>query len=290
MVTISEFILYFFMDIDSFVVILPKSAGAEPGAGAKTKTQPTKNMQNVTKLHREIRKNLSDMLQGFVEHCEFSENLIGKVEFPIYHSGLKYGTPVFTHRGSRKRWGSARIIGLIGQNQIESETPTQILLQFIEILTQNPGLAGESVLRILPVADPVALERGDDDDTATSSRLAQRVVGSFKEQSIDGWIEIRPTQGSELSIEGTVPLSFLQAFEEIDEITPTAKETRRIRVPSSAELRFAHDDRQWKLILSVPASWNGAGQILETARFVAHLLYAEARLARHANRKLNRRS
>jgi hypothetical protein len=88
-----------------------------------------------------------------VEHCEFSEHLTGRIDFPLYYLGFKYGAPVFTHVCPGHEREDRPVVGLIGWNTPTSQLASQVLLQFIEILTQHPRVAGNAILALAPSSE-----------------------------------------------------------------------------------------------------------------------------------------
>ncbi len=247
-------------------------------------------MQQITTLHPDLRKNLRNLLQGYVEHCAFSDHLTGRIDFPIYYYGFKYGAPVFTHVGPGHSRQDRPVVGMIGWNTPTSQLASQVLLQFIEILTQHPRLADASVLRILPVANPVALELGEDAPGREEWDLLGHLADQFKEQAADGWIEVHSADIAEFTLAGEASPALYQALEEIQETTPAARATGSIRIPSVVNVKPARPDERWQLRLLVPATWDDSRSVHAVARFVARLIYTEARISRHARRLLHQAS
>jgi hypothetical protein len=239
---------------------------------------------HITTLHPDLRKNLRNLLQGYVEHCEVSEQLTGRIEFPIYYHGFKYGAPVFTHVGPGKASDDRPVVGMIGWNTPGSQLPSQILLQFIEILAQHPRLADSSVLRILPVANPVALELEEDAPPREEWDLLDRLAGQFKEQAADGWIEVQSADVKDFTLAGEISPALYQALEMVQETTPAARGRGSIKVPGVVNVKPIRDDERWQLRLLVPSTWDDSRSVHAVARFIVRLVHAQARIARRQRR------
>ena len=233
--------------------------------------QPTIKM-NITRLDRSLRKNLRDLLQGYVEHCEVSHHLMARMDFPIYYHGFKFGAPVFTHIGRSEPSSDRQVIGLIGLNDPGSQVASDVLLQLIEILTQHPNLADDSVLRILPVANPVALEMGDDAPASEEWDILRHLIGQFQEQAVDGLLELVSGQDDRYSLEGEASPSLFAALEDVHAGLPADSERSRVRYPDHITLKPVGASDRWKLRLTIPETWTDAPEVHATARFIARLI------------------
>ena len=242
---------------------------------------------HITTLHPDLRKNLRNLLQGYVEHCEFSEHLTGRIDFPLYYLGFKYGAPVFTHVGPGHEREDRPVVGLIGWNTPESQLASQVLLQFIEILTQHPRVAGNAILRLLPVANPVALELDEDAPSHEEWDLLGHLAEQFKNQASNGLIEIQAADVKEFTLAGEITPAIYQALETVSVIIPAIR--GRIAVPTSLELKPVRPDERWQLRLIVPSDWNDPRSVHAVARFLVRLLHTQTRISRRL-RKLARPS
>jgi hypothetical protein len=242
---------------------------------------------HITTLHPDLRKNLRNLVQGYVEHCEFSEHLTGRIEFPIYYLGFKYGAPVFTHVNAGKATVDRPVVGMIGWNTPGSQVPSQVLLQFIEILSQHPRLAGNSVLRMLPVANPVALELDEDAPSREDWDLLGHLADQFKEQAADGWIEVQTANVRDFLISGEVSPQLYKALEHGSEFA-TARERRGIRFPSLMNLKPVRHDDRWQVRLIIPEDWSDTSSVNGLARFLARLVRAQAKISRRLGSKARR--
>ena len=240
---------------------------------------------HITTLHPDLRKNLRNLVQGYVEHCEFSEHLTGRIDFPLYYLGFKYGAPVFTHVGPGHEREDRPVVGLIGWNTPTSQLASQVLLQFIEILTQHPKVAGNAILRLLPVANPVALELDEDAPSHEEWDLLGHVAGQFRNQATHGLIEIEAGDVKELTLTGEIPPVVYQALETVSVIIPAIR--GRIAVPTSIHVTPVPPDERWLLRLTVPSDWSDPRSVHAVARFLVRLLHTQTRITRHA-RKLAR--
>lgn len=234
---------------------------------------------HITTLHPDLRKNLRNLVQGYVEHCEFSDHLTGRIDFPIYYMGFKYGAPVFTHTGPGKATDDRPVVGMIGWNTPSSQLPSQILLQFVEILTQHPRLADTAVLRMLPVANPVALELDEDAPTREEWDTLGRLADQFKDQAADGWLEVHAADVSGFSIAGEISPALYKALEKARE-TATARERNGVKFPAFMNVKPVRRDERWHLRLIVPASWDDSRSIHAVARFLARVVHAQAKISR----------
>jgi len=234
---------------------------------------------HITTLHPDLRKNLRNLLQGYVEHCEVSAHLTGRIDFPIYYHGFKYGAPVFTHIGPGNVSEDRPVIGMIGWNTPGSNLPSQVLLQFIEILSQHPRLADASVLRILPVANPVALELDEDAPSREDWDLLGHLADQFKEQAADGWIEVQAADVKDFTFAGEISPELYQALEMVRETTPS-RERSGIKFPTVVNVKPSRRDERWQVRLLVPLEWDDSRSIHAVARFIVRLVHAQARISR----------
>lgn len=75
---------------------------------------------------RSFRRNLTELLQGYVEHCEVS-HLIARMDLPIYYHSFKFGAAVFTHIGPSEPKGGRQVIGMILLNGPGSQVVSDVL-------------------------------------------------------------------------------------------------------------------------------------------------------------------
>jgi len=238
---------------------------------------------HLTTLHSDLRKNLRDLVQGYVEHCEVSAHLTGRIDFPIYYMGFKYGAPVFTHRGPGKATDDRPVVGMIGWNTPSSQLPSQILLQFVEILTQHPRLADTTVLRMLPVANPVALELDEDAPSREEWDTLELLSTQFKDQAADGWIEVHAADVRKFRLAGEISPALYQMLEDAKEIA-SARERSGVRFPDDIRVKMVREDERWQLRLLVPAGWNDSHSVSAVARFLARVVHAQSRISGRQSR------
>jgi len=227
---------------------------------------------NLNRLDRSLRENLTNLLQGYLEHCEVSRHLMARIDFPIYYHGFKFGAPVFTHAGPLAASENPKVIGLIGLNDPTSHVASEVLLQFIEILSQQPRLADASILRILPVANPVAMELGDVAPAINEWSILDHLVSQFHEQSPDGVIEVTAEKDGEYSLTGEASPPLFAALEEVRASIPRDSDRLRVLVPENIALKPVAADSQWILKLNIPRSWTGAPEVHAISRFIARLI------------------
>ena len=235
---------------------------------------------NLNRLDRSLRENLTNLLQGYLEHCEVSRHLTARIDFPIYYHGFKFGAPVFVHKGPAAGEDNPKIIGLLGLNGPDSHVASEVLLQFIEILTQQPRLADSSLLRILPVANPVAMELGESAPQISEWSILDHLVSLFHEQAPDGVIEITSDAEAGYFLGGEASPTLFAALEEVRAGVPRDSDRLRVLVPDDIALKPVSDDAQWILRLNVPPTWNGAPEVHAISRFLARLIRTHTWLTR----------
>ena len=227
-------------------------------------------------LAPEFRANLKRLLQGFAEHCEISDRLSGRIERPLYFHGFKFGAPVFAFEGPPLEGAPHRTIGLIGHNRPNVTLASDIVLQLIEVATLRPELATGQRLRLLPVSDPVTLELGEDaPDGLAEWDVLRFVVDEFRASAVDGLIEVVPTEGKALRIDGSADIALFQVLASSVGADPRGLPSR----PDISSVVPATDRERWHLRIEVPSSWNHAGEILAVSRFIGRVLETYAHLA-----------
>lgn len=223
------------------------------------------------RLDPSLRRNLKDLLEGYVEHCQVSHHLMARIDFPIYFHGFKFGAPIFTHSAPGQEGVRRRVIGLLGVNTPDSQVSSEILLQLIEILVQRPEVGEGSILRILPVANPVALELGEHAPHLSDWPILEHMIGKFQEQSTEGVLEVVVTDGG-YALEGNVSSSLFQALDEVRAEVPKDAGRSRVLVPDRILLSPVSATEPWRLKLSVPLFWTEAPEVHAVARFISRLI------------------
>jgi hypothetical protein len=209
------------------------------------------------RLLPEFRLKMRELIQGFIEHCEISQTLIGRIERSVQFGGRKYGFPTFTVYGPPQPGLETRFLNLIGNNDADDAVAAETLLQLIERLVLQPHIAAGQVLRILPVTNPVALELGPDmADEANPVEIAQleNVVDQFRQQPADGTIEIALSRRDHLTLTVSGPTLVLEA------VSAAEDALRRLRSEDSIEaltIVAGHHrpDGPWHLRLEIPRDW-----------------------------------
>lgn len=196
----------------------------------------------------EFRARMRGLLQGFLEHCEISPSLVGRIEQFVHFEGRKYGVPVFTVFGPPHPGLGTELVGLIGVNTGQDAVTADTLLQLIERLALQPHIASGHILRIVPVSDPVCLESGNHSFPKPSSEF--RLPG----KAVDGVIEIRLTDEAAFQISAEGPSEVLQAV--------LAGEDALARLGSEeaggevvAEGSLVQHPGNWRVVLGLPRSW-----------------------------------
>lgn len=231
----------------------------------------------LTRLDPHLRKNLKDLLLGYVEHCEISSRLMARIDFPIYHHGFKYGAPVFTHTPHAESAANPPI-GLIGHNAPHSHLASEVLLELVDLLVQWPSLAGNAVLRILPVGNPVALELEEDAPTIESWPELGHHLEVFRAQSPGGVIEIEASEGPDYRVEGDISPLLFTALLRVFGHLPERRKRRLGIIPRNVHIRPIAENEPWFLKLSVPGQAVSAAQVRAAALFISRILQAHESL------------
>lgn len=207
-----------------------------------------------TRLNPEFRAKMTELVRGFIEHCEISRSLIGQIERFVRHNGRKYGLPTFTVYGPPEPGVQTSFINLLGVNTSGDLAAAESALQLIERLVLQPHIVSGRVLRVLPVTNPVALELGlpvAEEPLLSSLEMA---VEDFRNLPSDGFIEIQQTDSSRitLAISGNVDV--------VESVRDTEDAVRRLQSEDSREaillrsVRLRHEGR-WHLTLGIPREW-----------------------------------
>ncbi|MCC5806158.1 MAG: hypothetical protein JJU00_07495 [Opitutales bacterium] len=208
-------------------------------------------------IERHHREALRDLLLGYVEHCEIAPNLTGTLERTLYHHGVKYAVPAFSFRGPIPPDGPTRFIGLVAGRHGGDRLSAEVTLQLIERLVLQPGLGEGLWLRILPVLDPVGLERGN--EAAPPAELGE-IDEAVRLRCGHGVIEIATSNRA-------FPAIGLRADPEWKEAAYAAVEsTDRLASEGdgSPDTRYRFQVNElpasarvpWNLYIAIPASWN----------------------------------
>ncbi len=237
-----------------------------------------------TRLNPEFRAKMSELILGFIEHCEISRTLIGQIERFVRHNGRKYGLPTFTVYGPPEPGVETSFVNLLGVNSAGDATSAEAVLQLIERLVLQPNVAAGRVLRILPVTNPVALELGhpvEDEPLLSSLEMA---VEDFRNLPSDGFIEIRLTDSSRLALVVSGPSEIVEAARDTEEAIRRLRSENFLDGVLLRSVRLRHEGR-WHLALEIPREWSSAlathwaSQVL-VVFFRSHLQHL--RLANHA--------
>lgn len=206
------------------------------------------------RLNPEFRARMSELIRGFIEHCEISRTLIGQIERFVSHEGRKYGLPTFTVYGPPEPGVETTFVNLLGINSSGEATSAEATLQLIERLVLQPHIAAGRVLRILPVTNPVALELGQPVEDGPLISSLESAVDDFRNLPSDGFVEIRLTDTPHLS------LAISGSTEVVNAVRSTEEAIRRLQSENFREeillrsVRMRHEGR-WHLTLEIPREW-----------------------------------
>ena len=224
----------------------------------------------------EFRARLRELIQGFVEHCEFSRNLIGQIERTFEHGGSRYGVPVFTFYGTPLHSLETGFVGLMGVNGPGERLPAEILLQLIERLAIQPNIASGRVLRLMPVTDPVALELGDRGEAANENEQLARIVTGFQSQYLDGLIEIHAGDQDVLCIQAKGDSAFREGLERSREALLRLANEDSLTAPIDDEELPEAFEGDWHMSIIVPRSWSDSLAVHWVSQFLVVFFRAHA--------------
>lgn len=207
-----------------------------------------------TRLNPEFRAKMTELVRGFIEHCEISRSLVGQIERFVRHDGRKYGLPTFTVYGPPEPGVQTSFINVLGVNTSGDLAAAESALQLIERLVLQPHIVSGRVLRVLPVTNPVALELGRPVVEEPLLSSLEMAVEDFRNLPSDGFIEIQQTESPRLTlaISGNVDV--------VESVRDTEDAVRRLQNEDSREaillrsVRLRHEGR-WHLTLEIPREW-----------------------------------
>lgn len=210
---------------------------------------------------------MRELIQGFIEHCEFSESLEGRIERFVYSQGRKYGFPTFTIYGPPQPGQGSRFLNLIGVNDGEDKTAAETLLQLIERLAMQPHIAAGHVLRILPVSDPLALEQGQSLPSPEVVRGLRGHVDAFRNEPSDGLIELRLTNDDVLHLSAQGPTAILQAVSSGED---ALRRLQSEEFPDAVAVRHGRTEGRgpWILTVDIPRRWPASLAVHWTSQFL----------------------
>ncbi|MDP0498477.1 MAG: hypothetical protein Q7P63_00100 [Verrucomicrobiota bacterium JB022] len=239
-------------------------------------------MKHIEHLHPEFREQARALLSGFVEHCEFSRTLVGDIRHFIHFGGRKYGLPIFTVFGPPHPDLETHFIGLVGHNQGRDTTLPEILMQLIERLALQPRVATGTVLRVLPVADPVGFE-GDAAASPELAALLDRQIDAFHTSALDGVVSIRTSTDDALHVKVAGPSPVRQAVRRSwDALDRLLSEDTIVAEGASLRLLEAPAEGPWEVEIAVPRSWASNLAVHWISQLLVVFLRAHAEAQLHA--------
>lgn len=209
------------------------------------------------RLLPEFRLRMRELIQGFIEHCEISQALIGRIEHSVRFRGRKYGFPTFTVYGPPQPGVETRFLNLIGNNDDGDAIAAETLLQLIERLVLQPHIAAGQVLRILPVTNPVALELGAETVNSAGVERLEQMVNQFREQPADGTIEVSVSDTDRLTLDVSGPSLVLEAISAADEALKRLRSEDSIEALTIVSRRHLPEG-PWLIRLRIPRDWSPA--------------------------------
>lgn len=146
-------------------------------------------------------------------------------------------------------------MNLIGLNDDGDVTTAETLLQLIERLVLQPHVATGHVLRILPVSNPIALEKGDLISDFDNLSSLDEALSHFRRSRADGTIELRIADRAQLS------LSISGAPSILDVVSSTGEAMRRLQREETPDFhavvhRHLIEGGPWHLTIEIPRHWN----------------------------------
>ncbi len=210
-----------------------------------------------TRLNPEFRAKMSELILGFVEHCEISRTLVGQIERFVRHGGRKYGLPTFTVYGPPEPGVETRFVNLLGVNSAGDATSAEAVLQLVERLVLQPAIVAGRVLRILPVTNPVALELGhpvEDEPLLSSLEMA---VEDFRNLPSDGFVEIRLADSPHLALTVSGDPEIVAAARDTEEAIRRLGSENFREGALLRSVRLRHEGR-WRLVLEIPRDWSSS--------------------------------
>jgi hypothetical protein len=214
---------------------------------------------------------MRELIQGFIEFCEFSDSLVGQIERFVHFRGRKYGFPTFTVAGESRPGAANSVIHLLGVNEDQDKTAAESLLQLIERFAIQPHLAAGHILRILPVTDPLALELGQSPLPAEVRQGLKAHVDAFRDEAVDGLVEVSLSPDELFRIFAHGPAGMLDAAASAEEVV------RRLQGEDASggvavKLLECEGEGPWAIHLSIPRSWPSSLAVHWTSQFLVVFL------------------
>lgn len=201
------------------------------------------------------RARLRELVDGFIQHCEISRSLLGRIDRFVERDGIKYGVPVFNFYGPPHEALETSFVGLIARNEGSEKSASETILQFLERLVLQPSLASGLVVKAMPVSNPVALETDREAPAAHELPDLADHLAEFMAQELDGLITVAIGDIERPHVEARGPdyirQSAARAVESIDGLSR--------ELPSGGfECRLALQGAPagaWNLFITAPRSW-----------------------------------
>ena len=171
------------------------------------------------------------------------------------------------------------MFGVIALNRAGLAAPSCVAVRFLDLLNELPGLAGGATLKILPVADPVALEGESCETTVNPFMASQHVSAGFHGLACDGLLEIRSSPGAKTWLEGNTTPRMLRAISELRSQARNRSAADDCSVLSHVYLKRVTSGQRWDLQLHIPELDLSEDSIAALARIVAGIFTAHSALA-----------
>ncbi|MBK1881485.1 hypothetical protein JIN85_03600 [Luteolibacter pohnpeiensis] len=173
---------------------------------------------------------------------------------------------------------AGKTFGIIGLNRVGIPGPSEVAIQLLGLLDEDPALVGGAMVKILPVGDPVAFEHEVEDSEELDTAASRHVVNGFSGLACDGLLEIHSSPGSKIWIEGEATPRLLRAITELRSKYRIDQTGGVSGAPSHVYLRRVAAGHRWSLQLHLPECDFDAGAAQAVARFIAGIFKSHAAL------------
>jgi hypothetical protein len=232
-----------------------------------------------TLLPHEHRLVLSRMISGYLQHCESSLQLQGFVRDTFYYKGIKYAIPYFTFMGSAKEGIDTRVVAIITGTECEDRETFSHCLELLEHLIVEPQAVAGYYLRILPIANPVRLEHGCEEQIPTPQAIHE-ILAHHRESCSDGTIELKGSSQETFRVFLTGSEQNLQAAQQSAQaINDSEQNLIQIEYQASDSTQ---EDASFRLRLEIPRTWDSQFAAFVVSRFILGFLRNNSKSPEHS--------